>query len=89
MALLGLDVGTSGSRALLIDETGSIIASATEEHEDFASPQPGWAEQSPDDWWRATQVAVRAALTNASCSSSDIRGIGLSGQMHGFSSPRC
>ncbi len=83
MALLGLDVGTSGSRALLIDETGSIIASATEEHEDFASPQPGWAEQSPDDWWRASQMAVRAALTNASCSSSDIRGIGLSGQMHG------
>jgi len=83
MALLGLDVGTSGSRALLIDETGSVIASATEEHEDFTSPQPGWAEQSPDDWWRATQVAVRAALTNASCSSSDIRGIGLSGQMHG------
>ena len=83
MALLGLDVGTSGSRALLIDETGSVIASATEEHEDFTSPQPGWAEQSPYDWWRATQVAVRAALTNASCSSSDIRGIGLSGQMHG------
>ena len=83
MALLGLDVGTSGSRALLIDETGSVIASATEEHEDFTSPQPGWAEQSPDDWWRATQVAVRAALTNASCPSSDIRGIGLSGQMHG------
>ncbi|MBF85774.1 MAG: xylulokinase [Acidobacteria bacterium] len=83
MPLLGLDIGTGGSRALLIDETGTVIASATEEHEHFASPQTGWAEQSPDDWWRASQAAVRAALANASCSIGDVQGIGLSGQMHG------
>ena len=54
MLLLGIDVGTGGSRAVLIDQTGQIVTSATVEHEAFASPHTGWAEQSPDDWWRAS-----------------------------------
>ncbi|HAK53977.1 MAG: xylulokinase [Vicinamibacterales bacterium] len=83
MPLLGIDVGTGGSRALVIDEAGAVLASATEEHVDFASPQTGWAEQSPDDWWRASRLAVRTALEAASCEAGDVRGIGLSGQMHG------
>ena len=66
MALLGIDVGTGGSRALLIDEQGKVLASATDEHEPFASPQTGWAEQSPDDWWRATRASVRAVLSQGS-----------------------
>jgi sugar (pentulose or hexulose) kinase len=62
MSFLGIDVGTGGTRALVIDETGRVIASATEAHKDFASPQIGWAEQDPDDWWRACGVAVRKVL---------------------------
>ena len=56
--LLGIDVGTGGTRALVIDEHGTIVASATSEHAPFASPQTGWAEQDPADWWRATREAV-------------------------------
>ena len=58
----GIDVGTGGTRALVIDERGRIVASATSEHAPFASPQTGWAEQDPRDWWRATSEAVRAVL---------------------------
>ncbi len=83
MPLLGIDVGTGGSRALLIDDRGRVLGSATEDHAPFASPQTGWAEQSPDDWWRASRLAVRAVLDRASCAPGDVAGIGLSGQMHG------
>ena len=58
---LGIDVGTSGTRALIIDEQGRVVASATEEHAPFASPEIGWAEQHPEDWWRACCVAVPQA----------------------------
>ena len=82
-ALLGIDVGTGGTRALLLDERGRILGSATSEHAAFASPRPGWAEQDPRDWWRATGEAVRGALARASLDGSAVTGIGLSGQMHG------
>ena len=59
MYVLGIDVGTSGTRALVIDQGGRIVASATEEHAAFASPKIGWAEQAPEDWWRACGVAVK------------------------------
>ena len=58
MALLGIDVGTGGSRAILINEQGKVLASTTENHEPFASPKTGWAEQEPEDWWRASQIAI-------------------------------
>lgn len=82
-ALLGIDVGTGGTRALLLDERGRILGSSTSEHAAFASPRPGWAEQDPADWWRATGEAVRGALTRANIDGSAVTGIGLSGQMHG------
>jgi xylulokinase len=82
--LLGIDVGTGGTRALVIDEQGRIVASATSEHEPFASPQTGWAEQDPRDWWRATGEAVRAAITKAG-GADRIAAVGFSGQMHGSS----
>ena len=65
MYVLGIDIGTGGTRALIIDKSGKVVSSATEEHEPFASPQIGWAEQKPEDWWRATGIAVRKALGNA------------------------
>ncbi|HET6219185.1 MAG TPA: xylulokinase [Acidobacteriaceae bacterium] len=81
--LLGIDVGTGGTRALLIDESGVVVASAIHEHEPFASPRSGWAEQNPHDWWKACQGAVRRLLTDSSIAASEIACIGLSGQMHG------
>jgi xylulokinase len=83
MPFLGIDVGTGGTRALVIDEAGRGIASATEEHEAFASPQIGWAEQDPRYWWRACGVAVRKALAQGHLHGEDISCVGLSGQMHG------
>jgi xylulokinase len=66
-----------------VDEKGSILGSATEEHAAFASPEPGWAEQDPRDWWRAAAIAIRGALKNANVSGEVISCVGFSGQMHG------
>ena len=81
MNFLGLDVGTGGSRAVVIDTAGGIAAAATVEHEPFRSPHTGWAEQDPRDWWRASAAAIRAVLNEIDPPS--IKAIGLSGQMHG------
>ncbi|MGH9511028.1 MAG: xylulokinase [Terriglobales bacterium] len=83
MYLLGIDIGTGGTRALIIEEGGKIVASATENQVPFASPKIGWAEQDPQDWWRACKAAVRGALADGSLSGSDIACVGFSGQMHG------
>jgi xylulokinase len=82
LALLGIDIGTSGSRALVLDETGRTV-SASADHEAFRSPATGWAEQDPEDWWRACQIAVRRVLDASGTSAAAIQAIGLSGQMHG------
>jgi len=66
-----------------MDETGKVIASGSEEHEPFASPRPGWAEQDPRDWWRACGLAVRKALQSSNLRNGDIACVGFSGQMHG------
>jgi xylulokinase len=81
--VLGIDVGTGGTRAVIVSENGRIVASATEEHTPFASPQIGWAEQSPEDWWRACGIAVRKALAGAGLHGDQIVCVGFSGQMHG------
>ncbi len=81
MKFLGIDIGTGGSRAVLIDENGRIRASETVDHIPFASPDTGWAEQEPDDWWRASSEAIRQVLENADAD--EIAAVGLSGQMHG------
>ncbi|HTW45473.1 MAG TPA: xylulokinase [Acidobacteriaceae bacterium] len=77
---LGLDIGTGGTRAVLVNAQGKLVASASAEHEPFRSPHPGWAEQDPEDWWRATQAAIREVLSK---SDSKIDAVGLTGQMHG------
>src|SRR5262249_37501272 len=81
--VLGIDVGTGGTRAVIMDKRGAIISSATEDHEPFASPKIGWAEQRPEDWWRATGVAVRKALAHAKLRAQQVACVGFSGQMHG------
>ncbi len=79
---LGIDVGTTGTKALLIDAAGTELAEATAGYP-MHQPKPGWTEQDPDDWWKATVKAVRAILKQASVQPADVRAIGLSGQMHG------
>ena len=76
---LGIDIGTSGVKAILMDEAGEVVAQATAPLP-ISRPQPLWSEQDPQDWWRATGVAVNRlphALRAA------VKGIGLAGQMHG------
>jgi xylulokinase len=81
--VIGIDVGTSGSRALLLDTSGRLVTAASAEHAPFRSPRTGWAEQDPADWWRACQEAVQRVLAESGAACSSIRAIGLSGQMHG------
>ena len=83
MNFLGIDVGTGGSRAVLIDTEGTLLASATVEHKPFASPEIGWAEQDARDWWRASAAAIRQVLAAENVSPDEIVAVGLSGQMHG------
>ncbi|MGB7188853.1 MAG: xylulokinase [Acidobacteriaceae bacterium] len=77
---LGLDIGTGGTRAVLVNAQGKLVASASAEHAGFRSPQPGWAEQDPEDWWRAAQQAIREVLA---MSGARVEAVGLTGQMHG------
>ncbi|MBI3652976.1 MAG: xylulokinase [Acidobacteria bacterium] len=83
MLLLGIDVGTGGTRAIVINQQGEVLASASADHAAFASPQTGWAEQEPQDWWRACGEAVRTVLSSPHIRAAEICGVGLSGQMHG------
>ena len=73
-ALVGLDVGTTGVKAVAISPDGELLATA-EERYPLSTPRPGWAEQDPEDWWRAAQAAL-ARLPDGP--------VGLSGQMHGL-----
>jgi xylulokinase len=81
---LGIDVGTGGTRALIVDEHGKIRAGLTAPHEEIRMERPLWAEQRPEDWWQAAIQAIRGALVQAHIAGRDVQGIGLSGQMHGL-----
>jgi xylulokinase len=84
MHLLGIDVGTGGTRGILLDSDGRVISAATVEHSPMSSPQIGWAEQSPEDWWHAACKAIKQCLAKSSTPAEEIAGIGLTGQMHGL-----
>jgi xylulokinase len=81
--LLGIDVSTTGAKALLIDERGGVAASATTEYP-LSMPRPLWSEQSPADWWQGACASIRAALKQAGLTGDDVNGVGLTGQMHGL-----
>ncbi len=76
-------MGTGGTRALVTDAAGKVIASGSEDHEPFASPRPGWAEQDPRDWWRACGSAVKKALRSANRARTTLLASDSPGQMHG------
>ena len=80
--LLGIDVGTSGTKALLCDESGRVKATAVAEY-GIRSPKPGWSEQNPVDWWKGVCEATKKVLKLAKAKPVEVLGIGLSGQMHG------
>lgn len=81
--VLGIDVGTGGTRAVVVDQNGAVAGAATGEHQPFTSPFNGWAEQHPEDWWKATGEAIPAALKDAEVGAEQIACVGFSGQMHG------
>ncbi|HWZ01392.1 MAG TPA: xylulokinase [Edaphobacter sp.] len=81
--LLGVDVGTGGTRAVMIDRGGKVLASFASEHAPIRSEHIGWAEQEPEDWWRAARESIAGALAAAELTGAEIEAVGLTGQMHG------
>lgn len=81
--LLGLDVGTTGAKAVLIDPGGTVLSSATTDYP-LLTPRPGWTEQEPARWWDASVTSIRAALDRAKVRGADVAAVGLTGQMHGL-----
>ena len=81
--LIGIDVGTSATKTVLFDETGRVVASASREYPMY-QPQNGWAEQKPEDWRDAVLETLSKVREESGADSKDIKGIGISGQMHGL-----
>ena len=81
--LLGIDLGTSGTKTVLFRSDGTAMAAHTVEYPLY-QPQNGWAEQEPSDWWRAVRETVQAVLHKSGVAAADVAGVGISGQMHGL-----
>ncbi|MGI5905603.1 MAG: xylulokinase [Candidatus Pararuminococcus gallinarum] len=81
--LIGIDIGTSGTKTVLFDTDGNTIVSSTVEYPLY-QPHNGWAEQDPEDWWNATVQTLKDCVSKSGVNPADIKGIGLSGQMHGL-----
>ena len=81
--LLGVDLGTSGTKTVLFDENGHAVASATVEYP-LLQPHNGWAEQNADDWWEAARSTIRTVLAQSGVDAAEVKGLGISGQMHGL-----
>ena len=80
---LGIDVSTTGAKALLVDEKGTLVSSATTALS-LQTPKPLWSEQDPHEWWSGTAASVRTALADAGARGADVATVGLTGQMHGL-----
>ena len=81
--VIGVDLGTSGTKTVLFSDDGTPIASKTIEYPLY-QPKNGWAEQNPMDWWNATCCGMKSVIAQSGVSPKDIRGVGISGQMHGL-----
>ena len=79
--LLGLDIGTSGVKAVLVSAEGELIATETSSYP-LSSPKDGWVEQNPEDWWESTAEVINKIITKSNIASKNLKGISLSGQMH-------
>jgi xylulokinase len=83
MHVIGLDIGTTGVKSILLNEEGKLAAEATASYP-IHSPQTNWFEQNPEDWWAATEASIRQILSRAGLRPAEVAGIGLSGQYHGL-----
>ena len=83
ICLLGVDLGTSGTKTVLFDAEGREVASQSVEYPLY-QPQNGWAEQDPRDWWNAAVSTIRGVLEKSGVNPGDVKGLGISGQMHGL-----
>ena len=81
--VVGVDLGTSGTKTVLFDTLGNVIASSTVEYPLY-QPKNGYAEQKPEDWWNAAHVTLKNVITESGIAPEDIKGVGISGQMHGL-----
>ena len=81
--VIGIDIGTSGTKSVLFDVSGNVVASSTAEYPLY-QPHNGWAEQDPNDWWNAVVYTVYDIIRSSGIDPSDIKGVGMSGQMHGL-----
>ncbi|HEY4754077.1 MAG TPA: FGGY family carbohydrate kinase, partial [Candidatus Limnocylindrales bacterium] len=81
--VLGIDVSTTATKAVLVDDVGRVVGLGSSEYE-FDVPRPLWSEQDPALWWTAAQAAIPQALTAAGISGDDVAAVGLTGQMHGL-----
>lgn len=81
---LGIDIGTGGTRALLVQPDGRVACGVTAPHEEILMQRPLWAEQRPENWWSAARDSIRDVLTRAGVTGREVAGVGLSGQMHGL-----
>ena len=81
--VLGIDVGTSGTKVLVVDDSGAVLSSATADHP-ASSPGPGWSEQRPEDWITSVVEGIRTSLESSEVRAEDVTSIGLTGQMHGL-----
>lgn len=79
---IGVDIGTSGTKSLLIDPDGNILAESSANY-GVLMPKPMWTEQDPEEWWSATVKTIRAVVKQAKVKPAEVKAIGLSGQMHG------
>ncbi|MBR3764895.1 MAG: xylulokinase [Clostridia bacterium] len=81
--VLGIDLGTSGTKTVLFDQNGVAMASATVEYPMY-QPHNGWAEQDPKDWWNAAVETIKTVLAKSGVNKDDVVSLGISGQMHGL-----
>lgn len=82
-ALLGIDISTTGAKAIVIDDRGKVLASSTHTYP-LSTPKPLWSEQDPADWWRGAAASITEAISKAGATPEEVKGIGLTGQMHGL-----